>query len=431
MSAAIVVEGLSKQFYRYHPERPKTLRDALKVGLGRLKPIDRFWALDDISFTVASGRMVGVIGRNGAGKSTLLRLIGGVGRPDKGSLRVHGRIGALLELGTGFHPELSGRENVFVAGVIAGLTRGEIAERFDAIVDFAELQESIYSPLRTYSTGMQMRLAFAIAVYTTPTVLLIDEVLAVGDLAFQRKCLQRIAQFKQEGCTIFLVSHDLAPIRALCDEVVWLRKGKIAAQGEPTVVVGQYLAEMEAETRRRTPATRPVLRTPGGVELRVNENRFGTMEMEIAAVRLLDLKGLPLTELGSGDGLQVEIEYVAPCPIDMPIFGVTLSKEEGQVCYDTSTESAGVVLPVVQGHGKIVLRLDRLDLVGGQYYVDVGIYERNWTFAFDYHWHAYPLLIRSNGGQKGLLCPPHSWEVNGVQLLKMNLPIERSVLEVP
>ncbi len=187
MRGTVVVQGLGKQFRRYHRDRPVTLKEAVVRGLRQMKPVEQFWALREVSCSVAAGRTIGVIGNNGAGKSTLLRLIGGVGRPDEGSVQVHGRIGALLDLGVGFHPDLTGRENVFVSGVIAGLTRHEVAQRFDSIVAFAELQQSIDSPLRTYSSGMQMRLAFAVAIHTEPEILLIDEVLAVGDLAFQRK----------------------------------------------------------------------------------------------------------------------------------------------------------------------------------------------------------------------------------------------------
>jgi len=233
MRGTVVVQGLGKQFRRYHRDRPVTLKEAVVRGLRQMKPVEQFWALREVSCSVAAGRTLGMIGNNGAGKSTLLRLIGGVGRPDEGSVQVHGRIGALLDLGLGFHPDLTGRENVFVSGVIAGLTRHEVAQRFDSIVAFAELQQSIDSPLRTYSSGMQMRLAFAVAIHTEPEILLIDEVLAVGDLAFQRKCLQRIARFKAEGCTILLVSHDATLIQQLCDEVLWLRGGRLVAHGDP------------------------------------------------------------------------------------------------------------------------------------------------------------------------------------------------------
>jgi lipopolysaccharide transport system ATP-binding protein len=425
MPEAIVVQNLSKSFRRYHADRPTTLKEVLLRGLRglrRMAPAERFWALRDVSFSVAPGRMVGVIGPNGAGKSTLLRLIGGVGRPDEGQVTVQGRIGALLDLGAGFHPDLTGRENVFVNGVIAGLTRHEVAQRFDAIVDFAELGAFIDNPLRTYSTGMQMRLGFAVAVHIDPEILLIDEILAVGDLAFQLKCLDRIAQFKAEGCTIILVSHDTSSIQQLCDEVLWLRRGKLVAYGPADVVVSQYVEEMSAETRRRTPAAYPVVRTPTGAELRVNENRFGSMEMEIVAVRLLDPVGFPVTELESGDSLHIEIEYLTPQPIDAPIFGVIISREDGFICYDTHTVAAGLTLPTIQGRGQVALQLERLDLTGGQYYVDVSVYERDWTYAYDSHWHVYPLLIHSTGYDKGVLHPPNCWKVGDVTVRHDSLP---------
>ena len=411
MADAIVVQGLGKWFYRYHANRPVTWKEALIRGLRRMKPVERFWALREVSFSIATGRMIGVVGGNGAGKSTLLRLIGGVGRPDTGSVQVHGRIGALLDLGVGFQPDLSGRENVFVDGVIAGLTRREIAACFESIVAFAELQEFIESPLRTYSTGMQMRLAFAIAAHTAPEILLIDEVLAVGDLLFQHKCLQWITRLKAEGHTIFLVSHDTALIRQLCDEALWLHAGRLMAHGEPEVVVGQYMAQMQAETQRRRPATSQPLLTSMGTELRVNENRFGSLELEIIAVRLLGPGRSPVTEVESGDGLCVELEYRASQRIEAPIFGVAIMREDGQLCYDANTATAGLSFPVLQGHGRLTLYVERLDLTGGQYYVDVGAYERDWAYAYDYHWHAYPLRIAGHGGAKGILCPPQRWEI--------------------
>jgi lipopolysaccharide transport system ATP-binding protein len=413
MPDAIIVQGLAKQFRRYHADRPRTLKEVLTHGFGRLRPVERFWALRDVSFRVASGQMLGVIGSNGAGKSTLLRLIGGVGRPDQGGIQVNGRIGALLDLGVGFHPELNGHENVFISGVVAGLTRREVAQRFESIVAFAELQPFIDSPLRTYSTGMQMRLAFAIAVHTSPDVLLIDEVLAVGDASFQRKCLERIALFKAAGCAIMFISHDTTLIRELCDQALWLRGGRIVAHGSPDMVVEQYLDGQGAETRRRTPAEGPMSRTRMGVELRVNENRFGSLEMTITDVRFFDRKGHATAELHHGEALRIDIDYLAPQPIRAPIIGVTISREDGLICCDTSTAAAGILLPTAQGHGRISLLIDRLDLEGGQYYADVGIYEADWTYAYDYHWHVYPLLIQAPAGHQGVLHPPYRWAVNG------------------
>jgi homopolymeric O-antigen transport system ATP-binding protein len=241
MDYAVIVENLSKRYYLYHADRPWTLHETLVKGFRGLQPREQFWALRDISFKVAPGRVVGVVGSNGSGKSTLLRLVGGVGRADTGYVKVNQHIGALLDLGTGFHPDLTGRENVFVNGVISGLTRREVTQRFDSIVAFAELESFIDNPIRIYSTGMQMRLGFAIAIHARPEILLIDEILSVGDHSFQSKCLDRIAQFKSQGCTILVVSHDTEQIREFCDEVIWLSSGRLITHGPPDVVVDRYI----------------------------------------------------------------------------------------------------------------------------------------------------------------------------------------------
>lgn len=411
MESVISVKNVGKQFRHYHPKRPTTFIETFIQGFQRLKPTRRFWALRDVNFTVSSGQMVGVIGHNGAGKSTLLRLIGGVGRPDEGEIETRGRIGALLDLGAGFHPDLSGRENVMLNGVISGLTRQEVAERFQAIVAFAELEEFIDNPLRTYSTGMQMRLAFAVAVHIDPDILLIDEVLAVGDIAFQHKCLERIRQFKEQGCAILLVSHDSSTVEQLCDEVIWLKNGRSIARGPADVVVNQYTTEMTKETQRLTPSIHPSQHVDNGGVLRINENRFGSLEMEITAVHLLDAAGRPVTKQDSGRPLCVQIDFRAPDPIPSPIFGVSISREDGLVCYETSTDQPGqLTIPTLQGEGQIRLCLDRLNLIGGAYYVDVGVYEGNWAYAYDYHWHVYPLHITATENQKGVLHSPHRWE---------------------
>jgi lipopolysaccharide transport system ATP-binding protein len=408
MPEPIVVQGVGKRFRRYHPDRPRTLKEAFVRGLRWVKPVDYFWALREVSFGVGSGCMLGIIGHNGAGKSTLLRLVGGVGRPDEGSVQTRGRISALLELGAGFHPELTGRENIFISGVLAGLTRREIAHRFDSMVAFAELEQFIDSPLRTYSTGMQTRLAFAVAVHTTPDILLIDEVLAVGDLWFQRKCLQQIAQFKAEGAAIIFISHDTAQVQQLCDQVLWLRNGRIAGHGDPAEVIRRYIDDKSAELRRRTPTEWPILQTRMGTELRVQENRFGSLEAEITDVRLLNSIGVPVTAIASGEPLHVEIDYAFPRPVCSPVFSVIISREDNVNCCNINTAD-GLALPLVDGRGQITLYLERLDLVGGRYYVDVGVYAPNWTYPYDYHWHVYPLLIHPTGNDQGFVRPPHRW----------------------
>lgn len=244
MSVAIEVSNVSKSFRTYRPDRPLMLQEVLARGFRGLGKTERFWALRDVTFSVPRGRAVGIIGTNGSGKSTLLRLVGGIGSPDSGRIRVAGRIGALLDLGSGLHGDLTGRENIIVAGVLNGLSRQEVLRRFDDIVAFAEIEKSIDNPMRTYSSGMQMRLAFATNVHTNPDVLLIDEVLAVGDAAFQRKCLARINEFKANGCSILLVSHGLGVVKKLCDEVLWMNYGQVMAQGPVAEVVRQYEAHV-------------------------------------------------------------------------------------------------------------------------------------------------------------------------------------------
>jgi ABC-type polysaccharide/polyol phosphate transport system ATPase subunit len=247
MTDAVVVTNVGKRFRLYHADRPQTLHEALLRGFRNVNPSETFWGLQDVTFRVPRGRMIGVIGRNGAGKSTLLRLIGGIGRPDRGKIELNGRLGALLSLGVGFHSELTGRENLYISGVIGGLTRREVRDRFDSIVDFAELHRHMDSPLRTYSSGMQMRLAFSVAVHTDPEILLIDEVLAVGDHAFQRKCLDRINQLRMIGCTIVLVTHEHMMVQEMCDEALWLRGGRLVEYGPAEAVVHNYIQEPEAK----------------------------------------------------------------------------------------------------------------------------------------------------------------------------------------
>ena len=241
---SIIVSNVGKTYRRYHPDRPGTIQAAVAAGLRRMRHLERFWGLRDVSFRVGQGSTVGLIGANGSGKSTLLRLIGGVGRPDTGSITVNGRIGALLDLGAGFHPDLTGRENAVLAGILNGLSRKEVLARMDEIVAFAEVEEALDNPIRTFSSGMQMRLAFSVAVHTEPDILLIDEALSVGDISFQKKCLDRITQIKATGCSILLVSHDGATVEEFCDDAVWLAGGRLVAQGKSSDIVRQYTNQL-------------------------------------------------------------------------------------------------------------------------------------------------------------------------------------------
>ncbi|MEG5038352.1 MULTISPECIES: Wzt carbohydrate-binding domain-containing protein [unclassified Microcoleus] len=415
MREAIIVKGLGKRFNRYSTAKPSTIMEAALSGWRKLKPEASFWALRNINFSVSPGEMLGILGKNGAGKSTLLQLVGGIGRAEEGSIKVNGRIGGLLDLGAGFHTDLTGRENVFVGAVVAGLTRREVARRFDDIVEFAELKQFIDSPMRTYSTGMKMRLAFSVAVHTDPEVLLVDEHLSVGDVAFQTKCLNKITEFKNQGCAIVLISHTASQIQKMCDRALWLKSGEIVAYGEPEVVVGQYLSEMRSSTENRS-TLRAAEATSSQSPMLGNQNRFGSLEVEIT-----DVKVFPHSEIDSGDAISIEINYSVFHEICAAIFAVTISRDDGQSCFETNTNQMGRLLPLVKGKGKIRLQIDRLDLGNGQYYVNVGVYEETLAYAYDYHWQVYPLYVRSTVNQKTILCPPYRWEFEGKMPL-LNLP---------
>lgn len=245
MKSVISANKVGKKFRRYGADKPRTLQEAAIRGVRGLRSVEYQWALRDVTFEVKKGSMLGIVGRNGAGKSTLLRLLGGIGRPDEGTLEVHGHVGGLLDIGAGFHPDLTGTENIYINGVISGLLRSEIDDRFNEIVAFAELEEAIEEPLRTYSAGMKMRLGFAIAANTDPDILLIDEILAVGDVAFRQKCIEHIRKLQRKGKTIVYVSHEPHQVRRLCDDAILLQKGVVARHGSPDDVLSTYVQEMK------------------------------------------------------------------------------------------------------------------------------------------------------------------------------------------
>ncbi|MGD9852486.1 MAG: ABC transporter ATP-binding protein [Nitrospirales bacterium] len=411
MDEVIVVTNLGKRFRQYHPDRPRSLRDFFIRGPRWAKPVEYFWALRKVNFRVLAGSTLGVIGRNGAGKSTLLQIIGGVSLPDEGRVQVHQRIRALLELGSGLPPDLTGRESVILSGVINGLTRHEVSQRFEKILSFSELEQFIDSPIRTYSTGMKMRLAFAVAVHTDPELLLIDEVLSVGDFGFQQKCFEKIAQLKKEGCTMVLISHETSKILELCDEAIWLQKGEIAAHGNPEMVVEQYIGAEWKETRRRTPETGPTISTPTGAALRLHDNRFGSLELQIAGVCFHNSKGLQIKEIASGDPLTLEIKFQSSQLIDSANVILTIRREDGLYCFDTYTLIDEAAMPKLGELGLIILTFERLDLVEGTYTFDVSLYHRNWDYAYDSHLHVYSLLVHNDTRSKGPFCPPHRWHI--------------------
>jgi lipopolysaccharide transport system ATP-binding protein len=393
----IVVDSLGKRFPLRSGTRVWSL-GGLRSSLRSPGRADHFWALRDVSFSVGPGEMLGIIGSNGAGKSTLLRLLGGVGRPTCGRVEVHGSLGALLDLGTGFVPDLSGRENARLAAIVTGLLRQEADLRLPEIVAFAELEDVIDEPVRTYSSGMLMRLAFSVAVHADPDVLLVDEFLSVGDLAFQAKCQARIQALRQGGCSILLVSHGMEQIRLLCDRALWLRSGQVAACGSPDSVAAAYESAMREETLRRTPPdAAPDATAPG-------EQRSGSREVEITGVRLA-----PGDVLTSGSPLEVEIDFHAPRRVPTPVFMLSLSRPDGTICLDTNTLAARVDVPDAEGPGRIVLSFDRLELARGEYHLNVGVFETDWSHAYDFRYQHRRIVVEGAPAHCGIAAPPVRW----------------------
>lgn len=399
----VSVDGVWKRFTRHRSGTP-TLKQMLLNPRAQYRR-DRFWALRDISLVVGEGDTVGIIGANGSGKSTLLRLVGGLGKPTRGRIVRQRAVGAMMTLGESFDPLLTGRENAITGGIIAGYTRKQALAKLDEIVEFAELDDSFDLPIRVYSDGMRMRLGFSVAISAEPEILLIDEVLSVGDLRFQEKCFDRLSELQARGTTILLASHDEDQVMRLCGRVVWLAQGRIQAQGSPEEVYEEYRQAMRLETQRRTSAEPPIPRHAGS-ELSMEENRFGTLEVEIADVRITPSE-VPRAGNGAASPVTVEIDIEPRAPVDEPIVAASLHRvTDGAMVLDVSTEGDGVGVGRLDKPTTIALVFDRLDFEPGAYKLSVGVYERSWAYVYDYHWQAYPLEVTGRGGGFG---PPRRW----------------------
>ena len=434
---AIELDHVSK-VYRRHGRRRQfaTLKSALLTGslVRHLQPAESFSALSDVSVTVPTGACYGVIGRNGSGKSTLLKLVAGITKPTSGIVRVNGRVSALIELGAGFHPEISGRENVFINGVMLGLSRREISDRFNEIVEFAELEDFIEAPVKTYSSGMYMRLGFAIATHVNPDILLVDEVLAVGDEGFSLKCLDTFAEFKRRGKTILLVTHGLSMVERFCDEAVWLDAGQNRTTGDPTRVVRMYLADVEqAEDQhlaaedakaQQTPVTQA---PPGPMSERsaeeaararsgddppadmfaAKEGRWGSGAVRIEKVTLEGDHG-PAHVFQTGDPMTIRMRISAAHPVDDFAFGVSIFSNDGVCCYGTNTDIEEMESESFEGDGEVLFEIERLDLVEGTYKLDVAVHKRD-GFSYDYHRLLYTFRVKSRTKDTGIYRPSHVW----------------------
>lgn len=377
--------------YHLHRNRPRSFRDAFVLGLMRREreASDTLWALRDVSFEVRPGESVALIGPNGAGKSTALKLISRVIWPTTGQVRVAGRVAALLELGTGFHPELSGRDNVYLAGALAGMDRAEIARKYEAVVDFAEIASFMDVPVKHYSSGMFARLAFAVAVHLDPEVLVVDEVLAVGDHSFQRKCLDRIAEIQAQGVTICLVSHAPEVVRSLCGRALWFDQGRLVADGSSDAVVLQYLTHAtQLEAGRLARLTDD---TQGGAA--EGATTGGRASLRIASVQLHDESGQPQLIFQTGDRLVIDIEYQADAPVEGPVFGIAIHRHDGVHVTGPNTAFAGLNLQTLTSTGVVRYELPALPLLDGLYHLTVAIVNHDNSVILDYHDKRYPFRV--------------------------------------
>jgi ABC-type polysaccharide/polyol phosphate transport system ATPase subunit len=432
---SIEVTNASKVYRRYSRRRQfSTLKSALlsRSLIRNLRPDETFAAVRDLTVTVPRGQTLGVIGRNGSGKSTLLKLVAGITKPTTGSVAVVGRISALIELGAGFHPEISGRENVFINGIMLGLSKREVARRFDEIVEFAEMKDFIDAPVKTYSSGMYMRLGFAVAIHVDPDVLLVDEVLAVGDEGFTHKCLDKFAEFKRRGKTILLVTHSLGLVERFCDEALWMDAGRMKGLGDPKRVVGAYITDVEDTEEQQLAADdaraqesvsiispdepasavlpdHPVETAESPADMfRATEGRWGSREIEITSVEIAGPDEAAGHVFHSGQPLAIRIGLRSPLAMDDFVLGVGIFNAEGVCCYGTNTSIEELKAVRIQGDAEAQFTIQSLDLVEGTYKLDVAVHKLD-GYPYDYHRLLYTFRVKSRTKDVGIYRPRHAW----------------------
>ena len=398
--AAVAVREVSKVYRRYERRAHGTLKSLL-VGGSRGRAGDGgVVALDGVSFSVARGETLGVVGANGSGKSTLLKLLAGIVRPTKGTVDVRGRLAALLELGAGFHPEISGRENVEITGLLLGLSRKVIADRFDAIVRFAGVEDFLDAPVKTYSSGMAVRLGFAIAAHSDPDVLLVDEVLAVGDEMFAHRALEKFSEFERAGKTLVFVSHDLGLVAERCRRAIWLERGKVAADGPSGEVVARYRERVAAEEgEARAAAAGKGSRVGSGV---------ATLEL----VRLLDGEARPVTRVRSGEAAAIELVVRAYEPLEDFVFGIEVATVAGATVFGTNTLLEGFRPGRLAGDARVTLEIPSLDLAPGVYSLDAAVHARDGA-PYDYRRDVLRFEVAAERPSTGVWSPERKWTFSG------------------
>jgi lipopolysaccharide transport system ATP-binding protein len=422
--SAIRLGHVSKQFTLHH-ERSRSFQELFlnMIRFRRSSSKEKYWALRDVNCDIAPGEMVGIVGDNGAGKSTLLKLISHIIEPTTGTIDVNGRVSALLELGAGFHPDLTGRENIYLNGSILGFSRDEMHHIFDDILEFSEMERFIDVPVKHYSSGMYMRLGFSIAIHVRPDILLVDEILAVGDQAFQLRCLDKINEMKRRGITIVLVTHDLETVRKMCSRAIWLDDGVVQADGAVTHVLETYMTRVRTEDDEALQRAESSLRCESDdVEKEKEEDecswRWGSREAEIVHVQFLDGEGREMRTFKTGQPFVARIHYVAHERIEQPLFGVALHNASGFHINGPNTGLAGYPIEAIEDEGYIDHIIPSLPLLEGTYLFSAALYDKAGQHPYDYHHMAYTFRVAPSEEIKerfGALYIPARWNLEQSQ----------------
>ena len=396
-SNAVTVEGLGKKF-RLMQDRNWTLKATLLAG--HRTRYEEFWALRDVSFEIPTGETFGIVGGNGSGKSTLLKVLAGILRADEGSAVARGRLSALLELGAGFHPELTGRENVYLNGSILGFTSREIRNLFDDIVEFAELEQFIDEPVRNYSSGMYMRLGFSVAIHVEPEILLVDEILAVGDLTFQKRCLDRFARLRDEGRTIVVVSHDLDMIGRLCDSSVWINKGELASVGSSSSVLEDFISHDENSDMSMSDQSHQLRLKPDDL---------------VKSLALVDINGHSMSSTASGQPALIRVRYDADGAGEPVTVALGLYRADGT---HVSSINSGAATSAGNDVGIIEVdyEMPSLPVQPGTYEISIALHSRDMTKVFERHTHLFRFEVDPVAGshQTGLVALGGNWSATNV-----------------
>lgn len=390
-SLAVDIQHVGKRFKR-HSDRRNSIKERFVRGRAR-KPED-FWAVRDVTLQIPKGSVYGLIGHNGSGKSTLLKMIGGIYRPTEGSITTDGRVAALIELGAGFHPDMTGRENINLNGSILGLPRKDIQAVTEEIIEFSGLGDFINDPVKHYSSGMYVRLGFSVAVHMKPDVLVVDEVLAVGDEEFQRKCFDHLYALRRSGRTIIVVSHGLGQLEALCDEIAWLEHGEVQKAGPPTETIAAYLKRVNSDEAARNPQIEAVRDDDG-------DPRAGDQSIRVRSARIVDLDGNAIGHAETGTTFQISLAITAREPVLGPNVRIALQHESGPLVTMVSNHRVETDFGIVEGDRTITVALTDNPLLPGRYRVHVDVFDFSGSKLLDSWNDAVEFPVRSQSGEIG------------------------------